>query len=170
MSQECVVAVYKSFDQAKEAMHALKAARFPADQVSFVTRSERDDFPREEALHYGDETERNAAQGAGVGGLIGVVVGASVLAVSGAGLVLVAGPIAMGLAGAVVGGFLGAMGGWGVHDDHIREYESRVSDGALLVIAAGDPQQVASAEQILQQTEPEEMHLHAEDSADSVDP
>lgn len=168
MSHECVVAVYDSFEKAKEGVQALEKSDFPSDQVSFVTRSLNDELPDEDALEYGDETERKAAKGASLGGLIGLLLGSPLLTVAGIGSLLIAGPVAMGLAGAIVGGFLGAMGGWGVHTDHIRRYEKQVSDGSLLVIAHGDPLQAAEAMSALQETAAEEVHLHAETSADSV--
>jgi hypothetical protein len=102
--------------------------------------------------------------------LLGLLLGSPVLAVSGLGAFIIAGPIGLGLAGAIVGGFLGAMSGWGVHEDHIRRYEAKVAQGDRLVIATGDPKMVALAAQTLQQTEPREMHLHAKDSADTVEP
>jgi hypothetical protein len=170
MSQDCVVAVYESFAKAKEAVQALENSTFPSEQVSFVTHSVTEELPQEDSLQYGDKTERNAARGAGVGGLIGMLLGTPLVTVGGLGAVLIAGPIATGLAGAIVGGLLGAMTGWGVHADHVHRYEKKVSEGALLVVANGDPQQVAEATKVLQQTDADEIHLHAETSADSVSP
>jgi hypothetical protein len=80
---------------------------------------------------------------------------------------LIGGPVATGLAGAVVGGFLGALGGWGVHEDHVRDYESQVRAGKLLVVAHGNPQQVAVAQDALQHTPSEGLQLHAPTSADA---
>lgn len=168
MSQECVVAIYDSFAKAKDAIQLLDQSDFPSEQVSFVTHSVEDEVPQEDSLEYGDKTERNAARGAGVGGLLGVLLGAPLLTASGV-TVLIAGPIALGLTGVVVGGLLGAMSGWGVHADHVSQYEDKVREGALLVIANGDPQEVAEAQKVLQQTEADEVHLHAETSADTVD-
>jgi hypothetical protein len=170
MSNECVVAVYDSFERARDAVQALDESHFPADQVSLVTHSVAEEGIPDEELQHGDKAELNAAKGAGMGGLFGALLGAPLLAVPGVGPVLIAGPLAMGLTGAIVGGFLGSMSGWGVHDNHLRNYESKVAEGALLVIANGDPQQVASAERILMQTDPAEIFLHAETSADNVDP
>lgn len=171
MSQECVVAVYPSLERAKHAVQTLESAGFSHDHVSLVTRSPADRVPDDEALQYGDQAERSAAKGAGVGGLIGALLGAPVMTIGGIGAVVIAGPIAMGLTGAIVGGLVGAMSGWGVHSDHVKEYEQRIADGSVLVMASGGPREVAEAEKILQeQTEPDELHLHAETSADSVEP
>lgn len=170
MAEECVVAIYDSFAKAREAIQLLENEGFPHEQVSLVTHSLDDEIPRDESIQYGDETERNAAKGAGVGGLLGFLLGTPLLTIGGLGAVLIAGPIAAGLTGAIVGGFLGAMRGWGVHKDHVSRYEEKVSEGDILVIASGDPKQVAEAKTLLQQTDVQEVHLHAESSADAVEP
>jgi hypothetical protein len=169
MSQQCVVAVCQTFDNARSAVQALEEADFPSDQVSFVTHSVENEVPQEKELDYGDKTEVNAAKGAGVGGLIGMLLGAPLVTVTGLGAVLIAGPIAMGLAGALVGGFLGAMSGWGVDPDRVKHYEKQVADGAFLIVFNGSPKQVAEAEQLLQDSEADEVDLHAKTSADAVE-
>lgn len=170
MSHECVVAIYESFEKAKDAILALERANVPHDQVSFVTHSVDQEVPDEKAVEYGDETEHHAAAGAGMGGLLGLLLGTPLLTVGGVGAMLIAGPVATGLLGAIVGGFLGAMTGWGVHTDHVRQYEDKVTAGALLVVVNGNPRQVADAEGVLQKTDSLEVHRHAETSADSVEP
>lgn len=170
MPNQCVVAVYDSFDKAKDAIVALEQSDFPSQQVSFVTHNVEDEVPRPEPMQYGDDTGQDAAKGAGIGGLLGLLLGAPILAIPGVGAVLVAGPIGVGLAGAVVGGFLGAMAGWGVHEDHLEQYEEKVRQGALLVVANGDPQQVAEAQRVLRDTNAEDVDLHAKTSADDVGP
>jgi uncharacterized membrane protein len=172
MSQECVVAVYDSFEKAKGGIQALDQAHFPENQVSFVAHNMHSVVPKEqeEALQFGDQTEINAAKGAGLGGLVGILISAPIATIAGVGAVLIAGPIAMGLAGAIVGGFMGAMSGWGVHRDHVRRYENKVAEGSLLVIANGNPREVAEAEKILLESDADEVYMHAETSADTVDP
>jgi hypothetical protein len=167
ISQDCVVAVYDSFDKARTGIWELEKAEFPPDQVSLVTHDVRHELPRGEALQHGDNAERNAARGAGFGGLLGLLIGAPLLAIPGVGPVLLAGPLAAGMTGAIVGGFLGSMSGWGVHADHIREYEQLVHQGSVLVVANGDPVQLAEAKRILDGTPAREVHVHAEEAADS---
>jgi hypothetical protein len=95
----------------------------------------------------GRETElgNKAAKGAGVGGAIGgtavgiaaalAAAGASI-AIPGLGLV-VAGPLAAGLAGAGAGaaggGLIGAMVGWGIPEERVKEYESGLKKGGILM-------------------------------------
>ena len=166
-TEECVVAMYKSLDSARSAVEALSRSQFPNKQVSLVASGVEDEKELRKALQTGDEAQKDAAVGAGVGGLVGVLVGASLLTIPGVGLLFIAGPIAAGFTGAVVGAFLGALGGWGVHKDHIAQYEEEVRSGKLLVIAHGDPAQVALAERVLTDTDYTKLHLHAADSSDS---
>lgn len=80
-------------------------------------------------LQYGDETERIAAKGAGVGGLVGMLLGTALVT---------------------------TVTGWGIHTDHVRRYEKKIAQGRLLVIANGNPRQVAKAETVLQETDADE--------------
>jgi len=102
--------------------------------------------------HYGDvkpgtelEGGSKAAEGMGVGGVIGGGVGATLAAlfavgtsivIPGLGLV-VAGPIAAALAGAgagaATGGLIGALVGAGIPEDRAREYERGINEGGILI-------------------------------------
>jgi hypothetical protein len=168
MSENCVVGIYESFGKAKDAVQVLEGSTFPSSQISLATHSVGDDLTSKKAVQYGDESETGAAAGAGIGGLVGVLLAAPLLTIPGIGPLLVAGPLAAaGLTGAVVGGLLGSMQGWGVHTDHIAEYEEQLRQGKFLVVAHGDPEQVALAESLLDQTDAEAVRLHMRDSADS---
>lgn len=101
--------------------------------------------------HFGDaagrETElgNKAAEGAGIGAGIGGTVGAiaaaiaavgTTLALPGLGLVI-AGPLAAGLAGAgaggAAGGLVGALIGWSIPVERIKEYETGLREGGILM-------------------------------------
>ncbi len=170
LNQQCVVAVFDSLTVAKEALNALESAKIPADCVSLVTHSVEGQTPQTETMQYGDDTASDAAKGAGVGGLFGLLLGAPLLAIPGIGLMLIGGPLAMGITGAIVGGFLGSMAGWGVSEDHVAEYEKQVTEGAVLIVVNGDPQEVATAQGVLQESGAQSVDLHAKTSADSVSP
>lgn len=166
MSEECVVAVYDTIDQAREAIEALTESGFPADRVSLAARTLKLEPEVREAIEFGDETEKDAAIGAGAGAILALLAQAGVVAVTGMGAFLVVGPV---VAGGVVGGLIGAVAGWGVHADHIEEYEKKLHEGKTLVIAHGDPLSVTQAEDILRETNPISLHRHAESSADAPD-
>lgn len=153
--------------KAKDAVRALERSSFPSDQVSLAARNVAAETSADEPLQSGDEMEQDAATGAGVGGLVGVLLAAPLLTIPGVGPALVAGPLAGGLTGAIVGGIVGAMSGWGVHEDHVRQYEQQIRDGKVLVIANGNPADVADAQQVLRNAHPHDIELHAPTSADS---
>ncbi|MBA2115396.1 general stress protein [Bremerella alba] len=170
MSRHCIVAIYDDFTAAQEAVNKLDESKFPSEQVSLVANSVHQDLSSTNNLQYGDESDKDAVLGAGVGGLLGFFMAAPLLTIPGFGLMLIAGPITVGLTGAIVGGFLGSMIGWGVHEDHVSQYEDEVRQGAFLVVANGDPFEVDFAKQLLDQTDARSIVSHVRESADSVEP
>jgi hypothetical protein len=70
------------------------------------------------------------------GGTLAAIAAAATLAVPGLGL-LVAGPIAAALAGAgagaVVGGGIGALVGAGIPEERVKDYESGLKEGGILM-------------------------------------
>jgi hypothetical protein len=163
---QCVVAVYADFEEAKAAVRHIESNDIPHRCVSLVRHSVKAEVPDEEELDYGDKSETYAAKGAGAGGLLGLLLGAPIIAIPGIGPVLLAGPIATGMVGAIVGGFLGAMSGWGVARDRISKYEQLVREGKTLIVVHGEPDEVARAKELLQDTEAERVRLYASTSVD----
>jgi hypothetical protein len=161
MAKECVVAVYDSGVRAALAVEKLTAAGFSKANISFVARSVKGaETDVKRALQFGDETEKDATLGAGIGGLVGALGGATAISAAGVSVLIVAGPL-VALTGAIVGGVIGAIAGWGIHRDRAAEYQKKVEAGKVLLRAHGDdPRKVAEAEKILQLTHPEELHLH----------
>jgi hypothetical protein len=91
LNDQCAVAVFANPQQAVHAVRALKDSGLPADRISLVAASlehQNEEFKQE--LHYGDKMVKDAAVGAGVGGLLGFLVGAAVFSVSGVGVVFAA--------------------------------------------------------------------------------
>lgn len=134
---------------AERAYNDLVARGYCAEDINLVMT---DDARRR---HFGDapatplgarvtETGSKALEGAGVGGGIGAVAGgalaalaaAATVAVPGVGLV-VAGPIAAGLAGAgvgaVAGGAVGALVGAGIPEERVKEYETGLREGGIVM-------------------------------------
>jgi hypothetical protein len=169
MSTQCVVAIFDDLEAAKAAVMALEKSGFAERQVSLVTHAVKEDVPlhQEAEMEFGDEGVANAMKGAGLGGLFGALIGSPLLLVTGLGAAVVAGPLAAAATGAVIGGFLGGMSGWGVHTDHLQEYEDKVREGKVLVVVSGDADNVADAERILTGTEAIEVRVHTETEADS---
>ena len=89
----------------------------------------------------GTKAAEGAGIGAGIGGTVGAIAAAvaavgTSIAVPGLGLV-VAGPIAAALAGAGAGGaagsLLGALIGWNIPEERVKEYESGIREGGILM-------------------------------------
>lgn len=91
------------------------------------------------------------------------------MAGTGLGIVFLIGPIGGGFVGAVTGGFVGALSGWGVHKSHLAHYERCLNDGQVIVIAEGDPLEVAHADRILQETDNKGLHIHAKTDSESAE-
>ena len=170
MYGQSVVAIYDSLAAAEGAMLVLKHSGVPSEQISLVAKQVKGSGPEEAALDMGDRAESDAATGAGIGGLVGLLAGAPLLAIPGVGLILAAGPIATALTGAIVGGFLGSMQGWGVQSDRVEDYEAKVRAGDVLVIVTGPPRDVAQAVRLLQTTPATSVETHAESPSDDVEP
>jgi hypothetical protein len=129
-------------DSAEREYNAFVARGYDANDINVIMTEEG------RKRHFGDgrttELGNKALEGAGVGGGIGALAGgtlaavaaAATVAVPGVGL-LVAGPIAAALAGAgagaVVGGGIGALVGAGIPEERIKEYESGLKEGGILM-------------------------------------
>jgi hypothetical protein len=170
MYGQSAVAVFDSLTAAQGALLVLKHSGISSEQISLVAKHVDASGPEEEALDMGDSAASDAAKGAGLGGLVGLLAGAPLLTIPGVGLILVAGPIATALTGAIVGGFLGSLEGWGVHSDRIEDYEAKVRAGEVLVIVSGPPRDVAQAVRLLQTTPATSVEMHAESPSDDVAP
>ena len=160
MSEQSVVGVYNTMDEAEQAVRALDLAKFPVKQVSIVTK----DISSEKKVHgyvtACDVSRQGAVQGAWLGGIFGLLIGAAFLWVPGVGAVIVAGSLTAALAGGVegalagsaIGGILSGLAAWGISKQHILKYEEVVKAGKLLVIAHGTAEQVKQAQAILANT------------------
>ena len=167
MAEECVVAVYGTPKAASDAVHILHRADFPAEQITMVATDVLSQANVTDDLTMGDDSIRDAAIGAGLGGVLGVLAGVSAMAISGLGMVFLIGPVGGGIVGALTGGLLGGLAGWGVHEAQIGHYQQCLKQDQLLVIVEGDPLEVARADRILQETELIELHLHAKTDSEA---
>jgi uncharacterized membrane protein len=170
MSEQSVVGIYQSMDEAEKAVKALDLAKFPVHQVSIVTK----DISSEKTVHgyvtACDVSKQGAKQGAWVGGIFGLLVGAAFLWVPGVGPIIVAGSLASGLlgglegalAGAALGGILSGLSAWGISKQHILKYEEVVKAGKFLVIAHGSPEDVKKAQEVLAATGATELTPHGQ--------
>jgi hypothetical protein len=140
-----VTGVFNDRDAAERAYQSVSSRGYGKDDVNVVMSDETRN--KHFAKVEGADTElgTKAAEGAGVGGAIGGTLGAIVAAVAAVGTsvaipglgIVVAGPLAAALAGAgaggAAGGLAGALVGWGIPEERVKGYESRIKDGGILV-------------------------------------
>ena len=137
--------LFSDRESAERAYEDLSSRGYSSEDINVVmsddTRSKYFDNPSGRQTELGNK----AAKGAGVGGAIGgtavgiaaaiAAAGASI-AIPGLGLVI-AGPLAAGLAGAGAGaaggGLIGAMVGWGIPKERVKDYESGIKKGGILM-------------------------------------
>src|SRR5262249_22343938 len=115
IEDECVVAVFDSIEGAEIAVRILKRGGFRTDRVSIVASNLKAHPQVVEELKLGDDSVRDAAIGAGLGGILGLLagIGLAVIPVAGV-IVFLIGPIGGAATGSIVGGLVGSMLGWGV--------------------------------------------------------
>ena len=167
------VGVFSSRRDTESALHELRNAGFPMDNVSVVAKdADRKDeiagvdmtnSPREDSSSsgVGNKADEGAATGAvtggAIGGLTGLLVGLGALAIPGIGPVMLAGAAATAIAttlsggaiGAAAGGLVGALLGLGIPEERAEAYNNSLSRGDYLVIVDGTHDEVLRAEAIL---------------------
>ena len=161
MVDECVVGVYRDLDRAEKAIGELTDTGFAADQISVVTAGLRARPQLVKELELSDDSLHDAAVTAGLGGIVGALSGLAATVISGLGAVFLVGPVGGAIVGGLTGGFIGAMAGWGIHDEKLRHYERLVQDGNVLLIAHGQPSDLAHAYRTLEETDALELHTYA---------
>lgn len=166
--QDCVVAVFTNYTEAREAALALKAAGFGSD-ISVIGREDQGRLHAAGPLDHGDEMEKSAAVGAATGATLGLLASSALLVIPGLGPVLFVGAVASSITGGIVGGLVGAMSGWGIKADHAEEYEEELRAGKTLVIAKADPLRLAEIEDQLEESPAERVTLYAESADTRVD-
>jgi hypothetical protein len=137
--------LFSDRESAERAYEDLSSRGYSSEDINVVmsddTRSKYFDNPSGRQTELGNK----AAKGAGVGGAIGgtavgiaaaVAAAGASIAIPGLGLVI-AGPLAAGLAGAGAGaaggGLIGAMVGWGIPEERVKDYESGIKKGGILM-------------------------------------
>lgn len=140
-----VTGMFPDRSSAEWAYQALVERGYDRNDVNLVMSDEARarHFPQDGSppTELGSKAAGGAGIGAGIGGALGAVVAAvaavgSSVALPGLGLVI-AGPIATALVGAgaggAAGGLLGALIGWGIPEERVKDYESGLRSGGILM-------------------------------------
>ena len=166
---ESVIGIYPDLPAAEGGVAALQAGDIPADQISLLGPSWRDDRPIPGLSVEFDHTMLEGAElGLGLGAALGALVGIAFLWIPIVGPVVAIGPLAAALVGliggavegAAAGAALGVLAGWSVSEIHIGRYEQALRAGHFLVIAQGRPAEIAQAQAILQGTAATDVTIH----------
>jgi hypothetical protein len=134
-----VFCIASNESQAADIIGRLKTVGFPVSAIS-VLRSDKVGG-RDIGTEKHTKAPEGAATGAGAGGLIGgtlgLLAGLGALAIPGIGPLIAAGPILAALSGAAVGaavgGLSGALIGLGIPEFEAKRYETRLSEGGILI-------------------------------------
>ena len=140
-----VTGLFRSRDSAELAYQGIVDRGYRRDDVNLVMSDEtrQRHFSGNDArqTELGSKAAEGAGIGAGIGGTLGAITAAvaavsTSIALPGLGLVI-AGPIAAALAGAgaggAAGGLLGALVGWGIPEERVKEYETGIHEGGILI-------------------------------------
>jgi hypothetical protein len=140
-----VTAVFRDRLDAEQALDFLHSKGYDRNSINVLMSDKTAPLGAsgDQATHH--TTSSAAAEGLGVGGVIGTAVGAAVAAVAAIGTsvvipglgLIVAGPIAAALAGggagAVTGGVLGALIGAGIPEANAEAYQDALHNGGVVI-------------------------------------
>ena len=167
-----VFGIYKNRTQAETAVDKIAAAGFEYNDISVLlpdTQSSKE-FAHEKHTKAPEGVTTGATTGGVVGGTLGLLAGIGALAIPGVGPFIAAGPIMGALAGVGVGGTVGglieALVGRGLPEYEAKRYESRITDGGVLVSVHCDTSdQIDRAKEVLERTGAEDISSAGEESA-----
>ena len=168
-TSDCIIAVFMNADQAHAAAATLERRGWRSHQVSLIARGEESHLDTRQPVRQGDRMEKSAAAGATAGAALGLLAGSALFIIPGIGPVVFAGALASGITGGLVGGIVGAMSGWGIKEDHLKDYEHEIRDGKALLALTGNPRELAESQALLRELGAERVTLHAESADSNVD-
>ncbi len=150
-------------------MASLESNGFMHERLTLLTRGAESELDAARPLEQGDEMEKSAGLGAAAGAALGLLASSALLIVPGIGPVLFVGAMASGITGGLVGGIVGAMSGWGIKENHVRQFEQELRNGKTLVLVKGDPRELAKAKSLLEDSDADRVALLAETADSTVD-
>src|SRR5882762_1584235 len=153
---ESIVAVYKTHEEAEEAVRKLERGGIPIRKISIIGR----DFQvREDVQGYyrpSDAAKEGAGFGAWFGGLFGLLMGFGLFVFPVAGTLVVLGPLAGMIAGAIggagIGALVSALVGLGMSREQALKYQARLQAGEFLLSVVGSPEEMERARSLLEDT------------------
>lgn len=154
MHNQCVIAEYRSRDEARVALEVLEKRHFSADSVSVVARQDKESLGELGHLQEGAQPGQVPDKGAGLGTLLGGAIATPIALSTAVAPFFIAGPLAGMAVGAAVGGAMGGAKHWGVSEEAAQTYQQRVEAGSVLVIVNDEETRLDETEAALQTTDP----------------
>ncbi len=133
-----VVGLFKSREQAEEAIRELKARNFSDEHISLVARDEEGKEGGQKRSFEHQNLADGTAAGGAIGGLTGLLAGAGALLIPGIGPIIAAGPLAGALTGIVTGGIAGGLIDYGIPEEEGEHYEQEIHRGNYMVAVEAD--------------------------------
>jgi uncharacterized protein (TIGR02271 family) len=156
-----LVALYDDVTTARRVVDDLVNHGFDRNDISLIARDPDEEYAtyaRDDYSDTGTEAAEGAGIGAVVGGIGGLLVGLGALAIPGVGPVIAAGPIVGALTGAgvgaVAGGIIGALVDMGLPEEEAHYYAEGVRRGGTLVSAQVPDSRVEEAVDIMEHYSP----------------
>jgi uncharacterized membrane protein len=154
MDNSCLIAEFRNTEDFRTAVAVLEKAKFSPSEVSTIIHADDESIPALNAVTDSSSesppTEKTVAATTLAGGTLGAALGTMTLM----GPMLVAGPIFGMAAGAVGGSVLSAIKSGGFNHGVAEDYETKVRDGAMLIIVTGDKTRLSEARQALKTVGP----------------
>lgn len=166
-SNQAIIGVYETHQQAVEALKLLSEANFPMKHVALIGRGEA--VKEIDGVHTWEETTIKGAElGTFLGGALGLLTGVGLLTIPGLGVMYIAGTLAGAALGTVGGASLGSLGGTvigsilgavygndgaveGIKDpEDAQKYEEYLKAGKYIIIVHGPESEVKEGIEILQ--------------------
>jgi hypothetical protein len=168
-----VVAVYDTHDGAEAAIKELQHAGVDMSTLSIIGKDTHTDEQVVGYYNNGDRMKFWGKTGAMWGGFWGLLFGSAFFAIPGIGPVLVAGPVVAWIVGALEGaavvGGVSAIGaglyGMGIPKDSVVNYETALKTDKYLLLVNGTAGDVEKARDIIENTRPANVALHANELA-----
>lgn len=157
-----VLGLFKSPDQAHEAMNTLEPLGYDPGDISLVASQEA--YEREELVNFiaGEKLHEESVRAGKLGGIAGAVLaGATAVTamVSGGASLLIAGPLVAVLSGA--GGLLGSLLGTGFTEEEAKSMDDAITHGDIMVIVHAENRHLAHlAREALQNKGAHLVHVH----------
>ncbi len=166
-AEQVVVGVVASYKEALHAVDELRGAGFDDDDISVVARHDDQGQPDPGEEHgtpadtpeaeSPKNVERGVTTGSVIGGVGGFLAGVGALMIPGIGPILAVGPLLGALGGAALGaatgGLVGVLVDLGVPEEHARHYETRLTEGNVIVTIRTSETRAEAASAILRRYE-----------------